>query len=65
MTTFLGIPKRHAAEEESPLRGTLPFPKAARRALDGYVAPALDPGIEAALADFIARRERELPDKQD
>ena len=28
--------------------------EAARRALDGYVAPALDPGVEAALADFIA-----------
>ena len=38
---------------------------AARKALDGYVAPAMDPGVEAALADFIARRERELPDKQD
>ena len=39
--------------------------EAARKALDGYVAPALDPGVEAALADFIARRERELPDRQD
>jgi trimethylamine--corrinoid protein Co-methyltransferase len=39
--------------------------EAARRALDGYVAPALDPGVEAALDDFIARRERELPDRQD
>ena len=35
------------------------------RLLDGYVAPPLDPGVEAALADFIARRERELPDQQD
>ncbi len=33
MTTFLGIPKRHEQQEESPLRGTLPFPKAARLAL--------------------------------
>ena len=33
MSTFLGIPKRHAAQEESPLRGTLPFPKAARKEL--------------------------------
>ena len=39
--------------------------EAARRELEGYVAPALDPGVEAALADFIARRERELPDRQD
>src|SRR5689334_484992 len=33
MSTFLGIPRKHAAQEESPLRGTLPFPKAARREL--------------------------------
>jgi L-lactate dehydrogenase complex protein LldF len=34
MTTFLGIPRRtHHDDEESPLRGTLPFPKAARKAL--------------------------------
>jgi L-lactate dehydrogenase complex protein LldF len=34
MTTFLGIPRRaHHEEPESPLRGTLPFPKAARKAL--------------------------------
>ncbi len=33
MSTFLGIPRRHAAQEESPLRGALPFPKAARREL--------------------------------
>jgi L-lactate dehydrogenase complex protein LldF len=33
MTTFLGLPKRTAQEQESPLRGTLPFPKAARKAL--------------------------------
>ncbi|MGD9511721.1 MAG: hypothetical protein AB7X49_24600 [Geminicoccaceae bacterium] len=39
--------------------------EAARKALDGYVAPAMDPGTEAALADFITRRERELPDKLD
>ena len=39
--------------------------EAARKTLDGYVAPPLDPGVEAALADFIARRERELPDHQD
>ncbi len=38
---------------------------AAQKALEGYVAPALEPGVEAALADFIARRERELPDRQD
>jgi trimethylamine--corrinoid protein Co-methyltransferase len=39
--------------------------EAARKVLDGYVAPAMDPGIEEALGEFIARRERELPDKQD
>ena len=39
--------------------------EAARKALDGYVAPALESGVEEALAEFIARRERELPDKQD
>jgi len=34
MTTFLGLPRRaHHDDEESPLRGTLPFPKAARKAL--------------------------------
>ena len=38
--------------------------EAARKALDGYVAPALESGVEEALAEFIARRERELPDKQ-
>lgn len=39
--------------------------EAARRALDGYTAPALDAGIEEALGEFVARRERELPDRQD
>lgn len=38
---------------------------AARKALDGYVAPPIDPGLDAALGEFIARRERELPDTQD
>ncbi|HEY5882567.1 MAG TPA: LutB/LldF family L-lactate oxidation iron-sulfur protein [Nakamurella sp.] len=34
MSTFLGIPRRASQEEQqSPLRGTLPFPKAARKAL--------------------------------
>jgi L-lactate dehydrogenase complex protein LldF len=33
VSTFLGIPRRHAQQEESPLRGSLPFPKAARREL--------------------------------
>ena len=33
--------------------------EAARKVLDSYVAPALDPGIDAALSEFIARRERE------
>jgi len=34
MSTFLGIPRRASHEdEESPLRGALPFPKAARKAL--------------------------------
>jgi trimethylamine--corrinoid protein Co-methyltransferase len=39
--------------------------EAARKALDGYTAPALETGVEEALAEFIARRERELPDRQD
>lgn len=39
--------------------------EAARRALDAYVAPPLDPGIDAALRDFIDRRERELPEAID
>ena len=33
MSTFLGIPRKHPAQQESPLRGTLPFPKAARQEL--------------------------------
>ncbi len=33
MTTFLGLPRRKAQEQESPLRGSLPFPKAAHSAL--------------------------------
>ncbi len=39
--------------------------EAARKALDGYVAPALDAGVEEALTEFVARREAELPDRQD
>ncbi|MFO1038325.1 MAG: trimethylamine methyltransferase family protein [Geminicoccaceae bacterium] len=39
--------------------------EAARRALDGYSMPALEAGTEQALAEFIARRESELPDTQD
>lgn len=33
----------------------------ARRMLDGYVEPRLDPGVDEALRDYIARREREIP----
>ena len=33
MTTFLGVPRRHSAPEESPLRGSERFPKAAHREL--------------------------------
>ncbi len=33
----------------------------ARRLLEEYEAPPLDPGIEEALLDFVARREREIP----
>lgn len=36
--------------------------EAARKALDAYVMPALDAGVEEALRSFIERRERELPD---
>lgn len=38
--------------------------EAARRALDAYVPPPLDPGIEEGLHDFIARREAELPERE-
>jgi trimethylamine--corrinoid protein Co-methyltransferase len=34
----------------------------ARALIAGYEPPALDPAIEEALADFVKRRERELPD---
>ncbi len=34
----------------------------ARTMLDAYQAPPLDPGIDEALQDFIARRKAELPD---
>lgn len=34
----------------------------ARRLLGEYVEPKLDPAINEALLDFIARREREIPD---
>lgn len=36
--------------------------RAARAALERYQEPALDPAVDEALRDFIARRERELPD---
>jgi trimethylamine--corrinoid protein Co-methyltransferase len=38
--------------------------EAARRALDAYVPPPMDPAIDEAVRDFIARREAELPDDQ-
>jgi len=34
----------------------------AKRMLDQYEPPPLDPGIDEALRDFIARRKAELPD---
>jgi len=33
----------------------------ARKLLEAYEAPPLDPGIDDALKDYIARREREIP----
>src|SRR6056297_494713 len=33
----------------------------ARSLLEAYQEPALDPGVDEALRDFIARREREIP----
>lgn len=36
--------------------------KHARKVLDEYVEPSLDAGTNEALLDFIARREREIPD---
>ena len=35
--------------------------KTARQMLKDYEAPALDPAINEALLDYIARREREIP----
>lgn len=35
--------------------------KYARQLLDEYEEPALDPGIDEALLDYITRREREIP----
>lgn len=34
--------------------------KAARRMLDSYVPPAIDPGVDEALREFVHRREAEL-----
>ena len=48
-------------EKDAATRGL----EAARKVLDSYVAPPIDPGMDAALGEFIARRELELPDKQD
>ena len=48
-------------EKDAATRGL----EAARKVLDSYVPPPIDPGIDTALAEFIAQRERELPDKQD
>lgn len=45
--------------KEAPARGL----EAARRALDAYVAPPLDPSVEEGLRDFVARREWELPEE--
>jgi trimethylamine---corrinoid protein Co-methyltransferase len=39
--------------------------EAARRALDAYVAPPLDPAVDEALLDFVRKREAELPDRAD
>ena len=39
--------------------------EAARRVLEAYVAPPLDPGVEEGLREFVARREAELPDRAD
>ena len=36
--------------------------KTARNMLDAYEAPPLDPGVDEAVRDFIARRKAELPD---
>ncbi|HEX3217935.1 MAG TPA: trimethylamine methyltransferase family protein, partial [Aestuariivirgaceae bacterium] len=34
----------------------------AKALLASYEAPALEPEVDEALADFVKRRERELPD---
>ncbi len=36
---------------------------AAKAMLERYQEPTLDPGIDEALREFIAKRERELPDE--
>ena len=38
-----------------------PLFREARRLLAEYERPALDPAIDEALRDYIARREREIP----
>ena len=45
-------------EKDAAARGL----EAARRMLAAYEPPPLDPGVAEAIADFVARRERELPD---
>ena len=39
--------------------------EAARKALEAYVDQALAAGVEETLAEFVARRERQLPYRQD
>ena len=34
----------------------------ARRGLEVYEAPAIDPGIDEALRDFVARKKASMPD---
>ena len=61
MTTFLGLPRR-AAAPESPLRGALPFPKAARAAV---ADPQLRHNLGKATATIRAKRAAvvaEVPD---
>ena len=54
MTTFLGVPiRRHAPPQESPLRGTESFPKAARRELAN---PQLRANLAHATATIRAKR---------
>lgn len=62
MTTFLGVPRRHHGPEQSPLRGTEKFPKAAHRELQNA---QLRRNLAHATSTIRAKRAlvvKEMPD---